>query len=105
MSRSFEEYLTERNDMLANAAYQLLCMMADPNYDLDDDDNRCLELDMEHIGVLLDTAKSVLHEMVGIQPCYPYYASDVINKWVDYPCYKNADCQRKDCPFRMQEEA
>ena len=81
---SFENFLTEHNDEIYNAAHALLCALSKPD----------LEWDMEKIGSLVDDAETLLAER-GIETCYPYYEGED-----EIPCIKGSDCKNRHCAYR-----
>lgn len=92
--QAFEKYLTEKNDAIDSAAYQLACFIAaTASTSLDSVDGE-LEWDMSCIGEIVDSAERILKQN-GVQSCHPYYDDE------ERPCYMGkGDCKRKDCPFR-----
>ena len=98
----FEDYMSERNDQIDNAAYRLLLLMAgaDENEvdELIEKDNAPVEWDMELIGEVVTTAEEML-EKNGYAFCHPFYEGDS-----ETPCFKGKDCVNPNCPFRKEAE-
>jgi len=88
----FERFLTDRNDKIYNLAYQLLCTLADPDYEYGDEP---IEWDMEKIGAVADSAEIILEPFTA---CFPYYSEEEDGS-EDIPCAFTKDCGREKCPF------
>ena len=80
----FENFLTEKNDEIDNAAFALIQALAGEE----------AEWDMEIIGDIVDFADVLLIEH-GYEVCHPYYEGDDRTA-----CYKGKDCTNVECPLR-----
>jgi len=72
----FETFLTAKNDLIDNAAYQLACAIAAKEADPGE---KALEWDMSY----------------GLRRCHPFYEGDD-----RMPCYCGKDCAAADCPLK-----
>lgn len=94
--RNFEDYLCERNDMIDNAAYQLIGVLtAEAPGGLLECDPAIPDWDMEIIGEVVDAVKEILMEKVGYT-CHPFHSDEV-------PCYLTDECDNKYCVFNMHD--
>ena len=84
---NFDNFLTERNDELDNAAYELALKMLGLNNQPDRE--TAFPWNMEIIGAMLESAQDILEEH-GYAACWPYYEDDV-------PCCQTAACKKTDC--------
>ncbi|MDO5764291.1 MAG: hypothetical protein Q4P84_01140, partial [Elusimicrobiales bacterium] len=78
--RNFEEYLCDRNDLIANPGYQLICTLTPKEHH--GDQREAIETptwDMKIIGEVNDAVKEILLELVG-QTCHLYCDDET-------PCY------------------
>lgn len=87
MDDLFQDYLCARGDVIDNAAYLLLNVMAN----LDEE----LEWDIGMIREVVESATAVL-ERHGIIACDPFYFDDRGRRT---PCYQSDDCDG-ECPFK-----
>lgn len=95
----FEDFLCERNDVLDNAAYQLLCMAANPDYQPDSPNGLGnLEWNMALIGELLDCAEEILMKH-GIATCRPFYEGED-----EIICCNGEDCKNANCPLNTTRQ-
>lgn len=95
--QNFEDYLGDRNGLIDNASYQLICALTAKNHHGDqEEDIGTPDWDMEIIGEVNDAVKKVLLELVG-HTCHPYYSGKI-------PCYLTGDCSNPYCPFKDQPE-
>lgn len=83
----FNDFLTERNDGLDNAAYGLALKML--SLDNQADSATAFPWNMEIIGSILESTEKIL-EAHGFAVCWPYHEDDV-------PCYQTSACNKKDC--------
>lgn len=84
----FEDFLINKNDLIANKAIELANSIAGKGID-----DSPLEMDMHIAGDIADYAEMTLQKN-GIHSCYPYYGDDEV------PCYLCDDCKSSDCPFK-----
>ena len=85
---SFEDFLTEQNDKIDQAAFALLCALSSSK----------LAWDMEKIGTLVDSAEILLAER-GVDTCRPFYEGDE-----EVPCISGTDCKNPLCAFRAKRK-
>ena len=83
MDGRFETFLTAKNDLIDNAAYQLACAIAAKEADPGE---KALEWDMSYIGEIIDAAEQILKGH-GLRHCYPFYEGGDRT-----PCYRGKDC-------------
>lgn len=88
----FESFLTERNDVLDEAAHALLWRITHPDTESPETDADEKLYDMAQIGPLLDAAEEIL-ENAGINTCRPYYVENEV------PCYRSGACSFTPCPM------
>ena len=91
MDGRFETFLTAKNDLIDNAAYQLACAIAAKEADPGE---KALEWDMSYIGEIIDAAEQILKGH-GLRHCYPFY-----ERGDRTPCYRGKDCAAADCPLK-----
>lgn len=84
---AFESYVCVRGDVIDNAAYLLLNVLANR-----DDE---YEWDIRAIREVVEEAERVL-ESQGIIACDPFWCEENGERT---PCYKTGDCDGK-CPFK-----
>lgn len=84
----FEDFLINKNDLIANKAIELANAIA--GKDIDDSP---LKMDMHIAGDIADYAEMTLQKN-GLRSCYPYYDNNEV------PCYRCGDCKSSDCPFK-----
>lgn len=82
-SDEFSSYLTERNDLIDQAAFSLLDALAADS----------IVWDMEQIGDLIDAAKRILSGH-GIEVCHPSYIGED-----EQPCIQSGTCKSFMCPY------
>lgn len=64
--RNFEDYLCDRNDLIDNTSYDLICALTAKNhYGDQEEDIETPDWDMEIIGEVVDAVEEVLQEKVG----------------------------------------
>lgn len=90
--QNFENFLTERNDELDNAAHALAVLMLSAK-DTPPTENE-FPWNMEIIGDILESTVDILAEH-GHHACWPYHGDD------DTPCYALDDCKHNHCPFKQ----
>ena len=86
----FETFLTKKNDLIYQEAFELACAIASQSATSEDVP---LEWNMEFIGEIADAAYDILQRK-GMRVCYPFYEDE------DCPCYLGSDCKTADCPLR-----
>lgn len=91
---TFDDFLTERNDELDNAAYGLALKML--GLDSQPDSETAFPWDMEIIGAILESAQDILEEH-GYAVCWPYHEDDV-------PCHQTATCKKADCLLKVRPQ-
>lgn len=95
--RNFEEYLCDRNDLIDNTSYQLICSLTARNHHGDQrEDIGTPDWNMEIIGKVNEAVEAVLLESVG-HICHPFYCDGI-------PCYLTGDCSNPYCLFKDQSE-
>lgn len=92
---AFEEYLTEKGDLIDNAAYALALALVRKN--LFDEDEALLPWDMNFIAEISEAAEDILRQK-GFLPCHPYYEST--EEGEETPCYYTDSCKDPCCPFK-----
>lgn len=95
-NEKFERFLIDKNDLIDNAAYNLIRAIAETGTDLDDEPT--IEWEMGMIGEVVDAAKYTLEKDFKIRPCHPYRSGAY-----EIPCYRS-DCLTTNCPFRRGKE-
>lgn len=83
----FEVFLTNRNDEIDNAAFQLIILLS----------NKACVWDMELIGDVVDAVLEELRRH-GVSSCYPYYEGDE-----SVPCFQGTDCKNPNCPLKRTD--
>ena len=92
---AFRDFLTDRNDILSNSAYQFLVLLCNTGDAKNVCSDNLLPRDAQLIDSLLEYAEAkVLREY---STCWPFYEDD------DIPCYRGKDCKHPSCPFRNQQ--
>ena len=86
----FKDFLTQRNEAVCQAAFDLLAVVSRGNR-VQPDDNP-LEWDMSLIGPVADAAERVLREH-GYPVCYPYLDDN------ERACYMGSECSKLHCPL------
>ena len=84
--KDFDDYLCQREDDVDNAAYALLCAVA----------NRQLDWDLSIIRPLVEEVANILEDL-EIGSCVPYYDDDGFER---RPCYEDEFVECANCPMR-----
>lgn len=91
--RNFEDYLCDRNDLIDNTSYDLICALTAKNHHGDqEEDIGTPDWDMKIIGEVVDAVEEVLQEKVG-HTCHPYYCEET-------PCYLGRGLQQPALRFQ-----
>ena len=91
-AEKFEQFLIDKNDLIDNAAYNLIRAIAETGTDLDDEP--VIEWEMGMIVEVVDAVKYTLERDFKIRPCHPYHSGAH-----EIPCYRS-NCLVTNCPFR-----
>lgn len=90
---NFDNFLTDRNDIIDNAVYQLILTLTDKTEDE-------LEWDMSIIGDVTLAIESVLARH-DITICHPYHEEDENDDNSErIPCIDTDTCEHSDCPYK-----
>ena len=96
MANKFENFLIAKNDLIDNAAFELIKALVSTS---ENEENEEIEWDMEHIGEVVDMVKSYLKER-GFQVCHPYYEAD--GDTDEKPCCECDSCSNENCQMRKK---
>lgn len=89
--KDFEKILMDRNDAIANAAYQLAVELVRGNQICTDE--KIIPWDMSYIGEIIGAAEEELQKR-GYKTCNPYYCDEG-----QIPCPESGTCDNPTCPY------
>lgn len=89
-AEQFDDFLCQKNDLIDNAAFQLLNALMARDASCSDE---AIEWDMRHIAPVIELVKKYAEENLQHEVCHPWFGDD------EKSCFESGECSNPRCPF------